>query len=177
MNLKTLQCHSRGDKRFSALFAGPITWGGVNALSIESLYQGSKLINGAAAHDLYSKPGWVAVTSGAKGKRAEMFLVGDIEIPIQLTRAFYHSLWFKYLDEHPNLVGIAMNYHRFADPFARKGGVSQADAIAEYVAAKKRGISPWSLIPDVLKCLMRKDGNAQSREKDCGVYTAGPAVQ
>lgn len=142
-----LECHSRGDKRFSALFAGPITYKGVQARSIEGLYQGSKVIDGRARQELYQRPGWEAVKSDVKGKKPEKFLVGELEVPLHFIKSFYNALWFKYLDDHPDLAEEAMEYENFRDPFAREGSVSQAEAIAFYVSAKKSGKNPWSSMP------------------------------
>jgi len=142
-----LECHSRGDKRFSALFAGPITYKGIRAESIESLYQGSKVVDERPHHELYSRPGWMAVKSDVKGKKPEKFLVGELEIPLHFIKSFYNSLWFKYLDEHPELARVAMEHDNFRDPFAREGSVSQAEAIAFYVSARKSGRNPWNSIP------------------------------
>ena len=147
---RVLECHSRGNREFSALFAGPIIYKGIQAETIESLYQGSKVVDGRARHELYGKPGWVAVKFDVKGRAAEKFLVGALEVPAGMGRHFYNAIWFKYLDTRPDLVETAMGYDRFNDLFARKGGISQAESIRLYVEAKRAGKDPWETIPPEL---------------------------
>lgn len=110
-----LECSSKGDKRFSALYAR-IRWRGNK--SIEELYQGRKMFEGCV--------------SGLPFKEAK----GRKPLNIEDCRAFYSQLWQEYFDENPKLLIEISQYNGFSDIFGQAGHACQAEEI--YLIAKHR---------------------------------------
>lgn len=121
--MATLECSSAGDKRFSAFYA-KITLCGVYD-SIENHYQLSKRWTDEPAPKTWRD---------AKGRLPDYFVVGTkVYDDVWKIKDFYYALWFRYLDENPDLVRFLRQYDHFTDRFATRGGVSQADAISAYL--------------------------------------------
>jgi hypothetical protein len=115
--MKTLECSSRGDKRFSAMYA-KVTIGGVEK-SIESHYQECK-------RD--SSGGRVR-----KGQRVDHMVIGGKRLDAKYLTSFYTLLWVKYLRRNPELVTYAKTFAFFNDMFRGKAINCQADVIRDYV--------------------------------------------
>jgi len=97
-----LECSSRGDKRFSALYAK------VNGKSIEEQYQASKkFADGSTGLDWTSAKGRVALNQ-------------------QECNVIYSHLWDVYIQEHPNLLTILQNVSGVRDTFGQPGHCCQA---------------------------------------------------
>lgn len=110
-----LQCHSRGDRRFSALYAN-ITIKG-KTRSIESFYQDAKRdFNGNRA---------------GKGKPVSYFICpySDITFSAEALSVFYAALWVHYFAVNPHLYGFIQNYDGFIDIFAGRAINNQASVI------------------------------------------------
>jgi hypothetical protein len=106
-----LECSSKGDRRFSALYAKIKRR---NNLTIETLYQARKLfrINGELVSGLSFKE--------AKGKKP---------LNIEDCKEFYRLLWSEYFQENPHLFLTIKQYTGFSDIFGRPGSVCQAEEI------------------------------------------------
>lgn len=117
---KVLECSSRGDRRFSALFANVTIKG--KTQSIEVWYQNAKrTADGKRA---------------GKGKTFDHIVcpfTGD-KLPAGEASNLYKGLWITYLSKNPDLVAYAEGFDSFHDMFRRENTVNcQADVIAAYV--------------------------------------------
>ena len=125
---KVLECSSRGDRRFSALFAKVTIKG--KEQSIEEWYQGAKrTADGKKA---------------GKGKPFDYILdpfTGD-KLQASDASALYQGLWITYLNHNPDLVEYASQFDEFHDMFKGEHTVnSQADVIAAYVRNNEEFVS------------------------------------
>ena len=117
---KILECSSRGDRRFSALFANVTIKG--KEQSIEVWYQNAKrTADGKRA---------------GKGKPFDHIVcpfTGD-QLPSSEAANLYKGLWITYLSKHPELVEYASGFDELTDMFRSPNTVNcQADVIAAYV--------------------------------------------
>ena len=126
-----LECSSKGDKRFSALYAKVILGGKYD--SIENHYQKSKRKNNGLK--VY------------KGEKPDYIIINKYKLPINFLSPFYKYLWFIYLESHQDLVKYASTFDSFSDMFKRKNTInSQADVIKEYITNKKKLINDINII-------------------------------
>lgn len=104
---KTYECSSRGDKRFSALYALL-----PDKHTIEWHYQ-------------VRIKGYNSIKEG-KGKRGRIY-------DLATQRWKYIELWRTYLEANPNLFKVLHNLRKqgyiFTDTFARGAAISQAEAL------------------------------------------------
>ena len=117
---RVLECSSRGDRRFSALFAKVTIKG--KEKSIEEWYQESK-----------------RTAEGKRAGKGKTFayiidpFTGD-KLPAKDATDLYRGLWITYLSKNPELVEYASGFDEFHDMFQDNNTVnSQADVIASYV--------------------------------------------
>lgn len=116
-----LECSSKGDRRFSALYARVKLFNVVD--SIENFYQQSKRdVNGNIA---------------GKGKKAEYLQIRKIRLPIKYATLWYKYLWYLYFVENPMLIHEIKKYDTFTDMFKGKSINCQADVIAQI---KEKGL-------------------------------------
>lgn len=107
-----LECSSKGDKRFSAFYARVKSAGNK---SIEELYQGAKVFSDG--------------TTGLSPREAK----GKKAVNMDYCAKLYDELWFKYLDENPELVKELRKYKGFSDMFGRPNCQCQALSIYKYM--------------------------------------------
>jgi hypothetical protein len=100
-----LECSSRGDYRFSALFA---RIRGRQGATIEEVYQGAKVLEDGRT-GLYWRE--------AKGHRA----VNQAECD-----RLYRQLWDEYMAENPELLDVLVQASGLSDVFGKKGRCCQA---------------------------------------------------
>lgn len=155
---KILECSSKGNKLFSALYA-KVTVNGVID-SIENHYQKSKvfLIDGS----LKTYDNW----KDAKGKCPIAFKVNDFYLPIQYGEQYYKLLWYKYLQKNKHLEAILLEYDDYKDSFkSKRAKVCQADVIRNYMqdangdkyTEKLRGKNLYNQCKDLLDILYHKN--------------------
>lgn len=130
MTKNKLECSSKGDKRFSALYA-KVTFYGVYD-TIENHYQLAKRFGDG-------KP---KTWKDAKGKKPTHLCINNRwNIDIKYSRGFYDLLWVKYFEENPDLAQYVSNFDEFSDMFKSKDAfVCQADSIEKYVKYGKKYI-------------------------------------
>lgn len=139
---KVLECSSRGDKRFSALFAQVEVYGIID--TIENHYQLAKRFP------------WVPKTwREAKGKKPLYIEIGGQQFPVQYLSQWYACLWLKYLDQHPELVKYARQFDSYHDAFARPGKNSQAEMIRLYVKEGRNAMLSYTA--ELRALLMQKN--------------------
>ena len=131
-----LECSSKGDKRFSALYAKVIFDGKYD--SIEHHYQRCKRkYNGLNVK---------------KGEKPDYIIINRYKLPISFLTPFYKYLWFIYLESHKNLVKYASNFNSFTDFFKSKKSInSQADVIKEYITDREKLINDIKIIMPYIK--------------------------
>ena len=158
---RTLQCHSRGDVRFSPFGARVRMFGRLD--NIENHYQSAKVFeNGRGPADWREaremkraklrQIGWrigprLLKTRQDRGD-PKVFALEDFGIQL------YCLLWCKYIRCHPELVEHARGFDAFEDPFAGNFPFSQAK-VWELVAEHEDGVERlaamgWELA-DLLK--------------------------
>jgi hypothetical protein len=131
--VKTLECHSQGDRRFSPFFAKVSVFGTTD--TIESFYQCAKRFGDRAPR------GWRDAKSMQKTMtRTHFQLPNGLVLPstghtlrLEFGVQWYVAMWAKYLDANPNLVAYAKEFDVFADPFAGTFPMCQARCIETYV--------------------------------------------
>lgn len=112
-----LQCHSKGDKRFSALYAKIHLFGEYD--TIESFYQLSKRFNNIIPRNIKS----------AKGKYPTHLIIHGNWFPNSDLTAWYDFLWYKYFTQNIELYKYAMRFDTFIDIYASSNGNNQAVSI------------------------------------------------
>ena len=117
-----LECSSKGDKRFSAMYARLTLNGKVD--TIESHYQLAKRFGNDAPPTHWKQ---------CKGRKPTHFMFGEKKVSLAKLTDFYNYLWKLYLDENPQLVAYLTQFDSFTDCFARKGCNNQAHAIQLYM--------------------------------------------
>lgn len=124
-----LECSSKGDKRFSALYAKV----SVNNVldSIENHYQKAKVFKDDTGN-LFTVDEW----KQAKGKKPIAFKIGGYYLPIRFGLQFYNLLWYKYLKTNPSLEGVLEAYDDYNDIFAHGSICSQENSIRDYMQDK-----------------------------------------
>lgn len=129
--MKILECSSKGDSRFSALFAKVKVYG-VEA-SIESHYQRAKRFERRHGIRKRAKNWKQAKEWQRQGWRTVDIEINGIVLPVDYLGAYYKVLWVKYLDQHPELVEYAKEFDDYNDIFKGNSINCQADVIRQYM--------------------------------------------
>lgn len=130
---KILECSSKGDKRFSALYAEVSVFGKKD--TIENHYQLSKR--------LLSSDGILFIPKDIKeikGKQPIFFEINGKKFDILHLTAYYSLLWVKYLDDNKELVSYAQDFDDFSDIFRGKSVNCQSDIIKSYIKEGRSSI-------------------------------------
>lgn len=158
--MKTLQCHSRGDKRYSPFYAKVSVNGSLK--SIEEHYQHAKVINGKQPNTWREGKGrrpeaWV-VNSLRFGK--DETLDGRFNVGVQ----YYIALWLKHLRANPKLIEYASQFDEFVDPFKGSFPFCQADVIRQAVKHGVESLKPMCqpLLDKLTPPALRIGGEATS---------------
>lgn len=152
---KVLECSSKGDKRFSALYAKV----SVNNLfdSIENHYQKAKVFKNENG-ELIQYDNW----KDAKGKKPIAFNISGCYLPLRFGAMFYSLMWYKYLKTNPSLETVLEQFDVYNDLFKSKNSyVCQADVLRDYMEDKngiryekdKRGISLYNSCNELIDIL------------------------
>jgi hypothetical protein len=145
---RILQCHSRGDKRYSPFFCFVKAFGKVD--SIENHYQRAKRFEGCPV-----PRNWAAVRDcQRRGFKQIAWQIGSYRLPVKSNERgtsfaigdwgiqYYIALWHRHLSEHPEKVEFARQFDDFEDPFKRDFPFCQADIIR---VATREGVA--ALLP------------------------------
>lgn len=132
---RILQCHTKGDKRFSPFCCYLKAFGRRD--SIENFYQCAKVF---ASNEIVFD--WRDAKRLQKaGIRQVAWQIGTHTLPVKPNEKgtsfaiddwgiqWYVALWEKYLRLHPELLTIASIYDDFEDPFKGDFPMCQADVI------------------------------------------------
>lgn len=120
---KVLECSSKGDKRFSALYAQVEYMNVVD--TIEKHYQGAKRFK--------DEEGEYVALPNPKGKPVDGCLVFDELYEASTLTSFYSWLWLRYFKANPDLLTYAKGFDDYNDMFKGKAINSQADVIRNIV--------------------------------------------
>lgn len=144
--MSTLECSTRGDRRFSALCAKVSAFGRID--TIESHYQTTKCLANPKTGEIIRSKSWrdvkrlqhMGYVSVRHEFRGYPGVKDGFTFPATLSKAFYYLLWVKHLDQHPELVEYARQFDSFSDVFARPGSVTQAEAVHLYVKSGREAL-------------------------------------
>lgn len=125
---KVLQCHSRGDQRYSPFFA-VVEFGGVTD-TIENHYQLAKRFGRDVPRT------W----KDSKGRTPTHFHICGLDLDVKYGEQFYKLLWFFYFKNNPDLVTYAKTFDGYYDLFSGKSFVNQAVVIEQYMKRGKQSI-------------------------------------
>lgn len=108
--MKILECYSKGDRRFSALYAKL-----ADGRTIEEVYQSAK-------RDQNGNP---YPKGRAKKKPCHYLHILGINVPCShaMRHTFYTMLWWIWLMENPELAEEATTYEGFRDIYDGHGGI------------------------------------------------------
>ena len=128
--MRILECSSKGDKRFSSLFARVMVNNKID--TIENHYQLSKVFLNEDG-SFYTASSW----KDAKGKKPVAFKISGKILPLRFGKQYYNSLWYKYLKANKGLEEVLVQYDDYNDIFKGKDSfVCQADTIRAYMQDK-----------------------------------------
>ena len=116
--MRTLYCDSRGDRRYSALYA-QVTLKDGSVTTIESFYQSVK--RDAAGNPV------------RKGQPVHHIVIHGRTYPASQLTALYEQLWRLYFTQHPELLDYARQFDTFVDRFRGRAINCQADVIRKLV--------------------------------------------
>jgi hypothetical protein len=132
--MRVLECSSRGDKRFSALYAQVTIFG--ETKTIEKHYQEAK--RGARGN----VPG--------KGQPVDHIILKGKRLESRFLTPWYNFLWGIYLDTHPELVEYARQFDDYKDMFRGRAVNCQADSIRMYVRDREELFASTAELREVL---------------------------
>lgn len=121
MSPRILQCHSRGDQRFSPFYA-IVDFAGIED-TIENHYQLSKRFG----RDVPKT--W----RDSKNRYPTHYHIAGLDLDVCYGEQFYKLLWLFYFDNHPELVSYAKTFDGYYDLFAGKSFINQAVVIEQYM--------------------------------------------
>lgn len=158
-----LQCHSRGEKRFSPFFCSVEAF--TVSRSIENHYQCSKVFS--------NQP---PVTDWKQAKELQVrgvtqigWQIGNLyfdqkpnntdfsHAPDDWGIQWYVALWIKYLKLNPDLVEVARKFDDFEDPFKGRFPFCQADVIRQAVRGGIDSLKPMCV--ELLKEIIERGKN------------------
>lgn len=180
--MKVLECSSKGDKRFSALYA-KVNVSGVFD-SIENHYQLCKRAIGENGEVIVPRD-----FKELKGKKVDYFVMNGINFPETYLTQYYKLLWVKYLDANPSLVVFAKGFDEFNDMFKHNSVNCQADVIRQYVKEGRGSImseckpliyilNRGGFVNEVVGDLLKSGEDIQAHQTNClGIMGAGIAYQ
>jgi hypothetical protein len=129
IKMRTLECSTKSDtelgRSLSAFNAHVYVFD--KADTIENHYQLSKILKGGVRPKDWRQ---------GKGSHPIALMIGDHEYDVMYKKQWYFSLWFKFLEIHPEIVQAASQYEMFSDMFGGKdleNRICQADAIHMYI--------------------------------------------
>lgn len=146
---KILECSSKGDKRFSAMYAQVKAFGVTD--TIENHYQKCKRTG----------------TSATKGQPVDHIVLIRRKFPATMLTAWYRMLWIRYLDNNPDLVEYARQFDEFTDMFRGKNTINcQADVIRDYITDREQLLRSVSGLSEELRQIHERVKNTRQCVND-----------
>jgi hypothetical protein len=134
--IRILQCHSRGDRRFTPFSCYVVAFGQRD--SIENHYHRAKRFGTHAPADWRE-----AKALKRSGARQTAWQIGPLHVEVRsnergdgfrlddLGIQYYVMLWYRYLRSNPQLLEDAAEFDEFEDPFRGTFPFCQADVIRQ----------------------------------------------
>ncbi|MCT7965066.1 hypothetical protein NG799_01805 [Laspinema sp. D1] len=133
--MKTLECHSKGDTRFSPFFCDVKVFG-INK-SIENHYHCSKVFETPTGKIVFPNDWRQSKKLAKSGAKQVAWQISEMMFPIRSDATgryaiddfgvqWYCCLWYKHLRENPWKVEYVKEFDEFNDPFAGKFPFCQA---------------------------------------------------
>ena len=119
-NIQALECSSKGDKRFSSIYAKLMIHG--KEMSIEEIYQNARK----------NEQG----KNAGKGNTCTHIVdpYSGCTLPASEEQWLYRGLWIAYFKQHPELVEYASQFQSFTDYFSNDAShISPAEIIEAYI--------------------------------------------
>ena len=165
--LRVLQCHSRGDRRFSPFCCFVEAF--AHKDSIENHYQRAKVFDGNVIPSNWReakrlKKSGVKQVGWQIGSLRLPCLSNDQEVDFALHDfgiQFYIALWHKYLRSNQALIRISSQFDEFEDPFRGTFPFCQADVIRQCV---REGIDSLRPMYDELYLLLKQRPHGAGEE-------------
>ncbi len=144
--IRILQCHSRGDRRFTPFNCFVSAFGRQD--SIENHYHRAKRFGERAPRD------WREAKALKAAHRQTGWQIGPVAADVRSNPAgtsfrlddlgiqFYVMLWSRYLQARPDLVAAAAEFDEFEDPFRGAFPFCQADVIRQAVRGGVESLRP-----------------------------------
>ena len=164
---KILECHSRGDTRFSPMFCEVQAFGRFD--TIENHYQRTKRFRHKETGKEVQARNWKEAkklqTDHANYEHKGFYLPNGFYLgnssskEDDLVIQWYILLWVKYLTKHPELIEEAKNYDIFVDIFEGKFPYSQAKVFRD---VSKYGIKFLKNKGEELVHILKEYGNGNS---------------
>ncbi|RXZ77984.1 hypothetical protein EBB07_28405 [Paenibacillaceae bacterium] len=137
-----LECSTCGDQRFSAFGANVEAFGKEDY--IEFHYQLSKGFNvNDNLENISIKSNWskkMKYVNSIKGIDFDYAIINNKPYKKELIHQWYHLLWIKYLDQHPELVDYLKLFDDYNDVFKGKSVSCQADSIRKYIQDGRKSL-------------------------------------
>lgn len=124
--MTTLYCDSKGDRRFSALYA-VVKLSDDTTTTIERYYQSVKRKADG--------------TSTRKGEHVDHIVIHGKTYPPSMLTPLYKRLWEMYFDQNPQLLEYASQFDTFIDRFAGRAINTQAKVIEALVNKKRSAMN------------------------------------
>ena len=115
--MKTLECSSKGDKRFSAFYA---------FVEFDGKYKNINAHFQDCKRNKENKP-------CQKGEWTTHLIICGQKLPTSDLTAFYRYLWYIYLRSNPDLVDYASDFKAFTNMFRGNSKHCPADCVKAYV--------------------------------------------
>lgn len=138
--MNTLECSSKGDKKFSAFYAYTTVFGIYD--SIEHHYQNCKRFN--------------IQPIKIKGASPDYIEIYGIKLDKKYLTPYYKLLWVKYLDNNKDLVEYAEQFDDYNDIFKGHSINCQADVIRQYVKQGRSSIMNEELVKEFCNILRKE---------------------
>lgn len=132
--MKNLECSSKGDKRFSALYAK--VYVNKKLDSIENHYQKSKVFLNLKTNETFQCEDFKrtkAIQYKTKDYKLIGFNINGIFLEKEFLSDWYKALWYKYLITNKHLLVIINEYDTFTDCFKRKNTINSQSDVMKYI--------------------------------------------
>lgn len=164
MSKNILECSSKGDKRFSALFAKVLVNGKLD--TIENHYQTAKVFLDEN-NKLYGVSNWREIKGNDlyKIRKPVAVKINNCYLPVRFLSQFFDLLWYKYLKTNDLLENVLERYDDYNDIFKGNNSVNcQADVIRRFMQDNngkkypkaKRGIELYNSCRELINFLNKK---------------------
>lgn len=136
MSIRSLEVSSKGDKRFSALYAKVNVSGKYD--SIENHYQLSKVFLNkmTGEHCRFGNFKQVKHIQRRDEYKLIGFIVNGKMLDVSYLTGWYKALWLKYFLKNQSLINVIMSYDNFTDMFTSVNTINSQVDICKQIRYK-----------------------------------------